>query len=92
LPLLLSGKKTWDNNLFSGGCIFIDHAPHFIDIQFQAHLNTHDTLVALGEFRSCANIMVLFCNPFSPTIDPPSPPVVFKNTWPPSAKEFDFPG
>jgi hypothetical protein len=43
--------QTKDNDLFSGGCIFIDHTSQFIDVQFQAHLNTHETLMALGEYE-----------------------------------------
>ena len=30
--------------MYSGGTFFVDHASCLIDVQFVAHLNTHETL------------------------------------------------
>ena len=37
--------------MFSGGCVFVGHASGFIHIEFQCHLNSHETLDAKGHFE-----------------------------------------
>ena len=37
--------------MFSGGCIFVDHASGFIHVEFQTHLNTHETINAKDNFK-----------------------------------------
>lgn len=37
--------------MFSGGCLFVDHASGYIHVEFQTHLNTHETLNAKENFE-----------------------------------------
>ena len=49
--LFSSFGKTQDSSLYSGGCIFADHASGSIHIEFQSSLSTHATLVAKEAFE-----------------------------------------
>jgi hypothetical protein len=49
--LFTSRGKTNDNKMFSGGCLFIDHASGYIHVEFQTHLNTHETMHAKENFE-----------------------------------------
>jgi hypothetical protein len=40
--------------MFAGGCLFIDHASNFVHVEFQKHLNTHETLKAKQNFKLMA--------------------------------------
>ncbi|KAI2492249.1 hypothetical protein MHU86_22313 [Fragilaria crotonensis] len=40
--------------MFAGGCLFIDHASNFVHVEFQKHLNTHETLKAKQNFELMA--------------------------------------
>ena len=40
--------------MFSGGCLFIDHASNNVHIEFQKYLNTHETLKAKQNFELMA--------------------------------------
>ena len=42
--LFESKGKTKDDEMYSGGAIFVDHASGFIHVSYQKHLNTHETL------------------------------------------------
>jgi hypothetical protein len=45
--LFTSRGKTSDSEMYdSGGCLFIDHASGYIHVEFQTHLNTHETISA----------------------------------------------
>jgi hypothetical protein len=49
---LFSGSgKTEPNDMYTGGCIFIDSASGYDQVDFQAHLNTHETLTAKEQFE-----------------------------------------
>ena len=37
--------------MYSGGCLFVDHASGHIHVEFQTHLNTHETLAAKNNFE-----------------------------------------
>jgi hypothetical protein len=41
-----SRRKTNENSMYCGGCIFVDHASSHVHVEFQAHLTTHKTLKA----------------------------------------------
>jgi hypothetical protein len=41
--LFTSRGKTPDHEMYTGGALFIDHASNFVDVQFQRHLNSHET-------------------------------------------------
>ena len=41
--LFTSRGKTDPSQMYDGGCIFVDHASGHIDVQFQQHLNSHET-------------------------------------------------
>ena len=43
--------KSVDNEMSSGGCIFVDHATGYIHAEFQKHLNSHETLEAKEKFE-----------------------------------------
>jgi hypothetical protein len=45
------GASSDENGMYAGGCVFYDHASHYIDVHFQAHLNTHETLQSNEEFE-----------------------------------------
>jgi hypothetical protein len=49
---LFSGRgKTEPKDMYSGGCIFIDSSSGCVQVEFQAHLNTHKTLAAKERFE-----------------------------------------
>jgi transposase InsO family protein len=37
--------------MFTGGCLFIDHASNFVHVENQCHLNTHETIKAKEAFE-----------------------------------------
>ena len=37
--------------MFSGGCMFVDHASGYLHVEFQTHLNTHETINAKENFE-----------------------------------------
>ena len=39
------------SKLYSGGCIFVDAATGLVHVEFQTHLNTHETLEAKDAFE-----------------------------------------
>ncbi len=43
-----------DPKLYCGGCLFIDEATGHVVVEFQKHLNTHETLAALESFEAKA--------------------------------------
>jgi hypothetical protein len=45
--------------MYSGGCLFIDRALNFVHIEFQKHLNTHETLKAKKNFELMARDSVV---------------------------------
>ena len=49
--LFTSAGKTVDNEMYTGGCIFNDHASGYIHVEFQTHLTTHETLMAKENFE-----------------------------------------
>jgi hypothetical protein len=48
--LFTSKGKTSENELYCGGCIFVDHATGHLHVEIQMHLNTHETLEAKESF------------------------------------------
>ena len=44
--LFTGAGKAADDRKYAGGCIFVDHASGYIHIEFQSHMNTHETLKA----------------------------------------------
>ncbi len=40
--LFTSKGKTSENEMYCGGCIYVDHATGFLHVEFQKHLNTHE--------------------------------------------------
>ena len=54
--LLTSAGKTKLDDMYTGGCIFVDHASGYIFVERQASLNSHETLRAKESFeRMCRN-------------------------------------
>ena len=49
--LFTSRGKTPPKEMYDGGCIFVDHASGYIWIEFQPHLNSHETLRAKEAFE-----------------------------------------
>ena len=49
--LFTSHGKTSESEMYSGGCLFVDHASGYIHIEFQTHLNTHEMLNAKEQFK-----------------------------------------
>ena len=49
--LFTSRGKTADSEMFSGGCLFVDHASGYIHVEFQTSLNTHETINAKDNFE-----------------------------------------
>jgi hypothetical protein len=49
--LFTSRGKTSESDMFSGGCLFVDHASGFIQVEFQTSLNTHQTINAKENFE-----------------------------------------
>ena len=52
--LFSSAGKSLNSDMFAGGCLFIDHASNFVHVEFQKHLNTHETLKAKQSFELMA--------------------------------------
>ena len=50
--LFTSRGKTSAESMYSGGCLFVDHASSFVYTVFQTHLNSHETLHARDQFES----------------------------------------
>ena len=48
-----SSGKTKEDNMYSEGCIFVDHSSGYAHVEFQCHLNTHETLKAKTNFENC---------------------------------------
>ena len=46
-----SRGKTADKDLYCGGCLFSDNATGYVHVEFQSHLNSHETLKAKEEFE-----------------------------------------
>ena len=42
--LFSSKGKEKDDDKYTGGCIFVDHSSGFVHVEFQTHLNTHETI------------------------------------------------
>ena len=49
--LMTSKGKSADSKMYSGGCIFVDHASGYVHVEFQSHLNSHETLKAKEHFE-----------------------------------------
>ena len=49
--LFESKGKTPDHIMYSGGCIFIDHATKYFSIKLQVHLNVQETIAAKMSFE-----------------------------------------
>jgi GAG-pre-integrase domain len=45
------GASSNENSMYAGGCLFYDHASRYINVRFQAHLNTHKTLQSKKKFE-----------------------------------------
>jgi hypothetical protein len=50
--LFTSKGKTPDKEMFSGGCIFVDHASNNIHIEFQTRLNSHKTIAGKQAYEA----------------------------------------
>jgi hypothetical protein len=50
--LFTSKGKTPNENMFSGGCIFVDHATIHIHIEFQKRINSHKKVVGKQAYES----------------------------------------
>jgi predicted metal-binding protein len=46
-----SRGKTRQDDMFCGGCVFVDHASSYVHVEFQAHLATHETLQAKASYE-----------------------------------------
>jgi hypothetical protein len=58
--LFNSRGKTSDGDLYTGGCLFIDHATGFVHTELQRHLNTDETLGAKEAFElMCRDVGVI---------------------------------
>ena len=58
--LLTSAGKTKLEEMYTGGCIFVDHASGYIFVEHQVSLNSHETLKAKESFeRMCRNTGVV---------------------------------
>jgi hypothetical protein len=49
--LFTSRGKTSEDSMYSGGCMFVDHASVYLHVEFQTQLNTHETLKAKDKFE-----------------------------------------
>jgi transposase InsO family protein len=49
--LFSSRGKSNENDMYCGGCIFVDHSSNHVHVEFQAHLNTHETLTAKENYE-----------------------------------------
>jgi hypothetical protein len=52
--LFSSAGRSLNSGMFAGGCLFIDHASNFVHVEFQKHLNSHETLKAKQNFELMA--------------------------------------
>lgn len=52
--LFTSRGKTDPNEMYCGGCVFVDHYSGLIHVEFQQNLNTHETLLAKDKFEAMA--------------------------------------
>ena len=58
--LLTSKGKTAEKDMYTGGCLFIDHATNYVHVEFQQHLTTHETLQAKEKFgHMCRDVGVV---------------------------------
>ena len=58
--LLTSKGKTAESEMYTGGCLFIDHASNFVHVEYQQHLTTHQTLEAKEKFElACRDVGVV---------------------------------
>ena len=49
--LTTSAGKTKADEMYSGGCIFVDHASGYIHVENQVNLNSHETIKAKAKFE-----------------------------------------
>jgi hypothetical protein len=52
--LFSSAGRSLNSDIFAGGRLFINHASNFVHVEFQKHLNTHETLKAKQNFELMA--------------------------------------
>ena len=52
--LFSSRGKTKDNDMYCGGCIFVDHCSNYIFIEFQKTLHSHATVASKESFEAHA--------------------------------------
>jgi Reverse transcriptase (RNA-dependent DNA polymerase) len=58
---LFSGRgKTSAEQMFTGGCVFVDHCSGYIHVEFQSHLNSHETLRAKQRYEQVCNVNGVF--------------------------------
>jgi hypothetical protein len=50
--LYSSKGKTTDDRMFSGGCLFVDHASSLVHVEHQVSLTSHETLQAKHRFET----------------------------------------
>ena len=46
--------KTKPSSMYSGGCIFVDHASGFVDVEHQVAMTSHETLQSKHKFEKVA--------------------------------------
>jgi hypothetical protein len=49
--LFKSRGRESEQEMYEGGCLFVDHATGYINVQFQNSLNSHQTLTAKQQFE-----------------------------------------
>ena len=52
--LISSAGMSLNSDMFTGGCLFIDHASNFVHVKFQKHLKTHEALKEMQNFEQVA--------------------------------------
>ena len=58
--LFTSRGHSKDADMYTGGAIYVDMATDLVHVEFQRHLNTHETLAATAEFeRMCLDAGVI---------------------------------
>ena len=58
--LFTSRGHSKDTDMYTGGAIYVDMATDLVHVEFQRHLNTHETLAATAEFeRMCLDAGVI---------------------------------
>jgi hypothetical protein len=58
--LFTSKGKSKANDMYTGGCLFVDHCSTYVDCRFQTHLNTHQTLISKEEYElMCRDVGVI---------------------------------